>query len=205
MRGRGEIPQGKVSVVRSIALFRKQRNLVSAGQVSRRGFLRRALTASLIAVVWPLPACRRQSAQRGKARLIKMGGKKGELVFNPDRLRIEPGETVRWVVEATGHSTTAYHPQNHPLYRSRIPEGAQAWDSGVLFNKGDSFEHTFTVEGVYHYYCIPHEGAGMVGAILVGRLVDGPATSPVQPEINPAARSKLEELMAWAKTIKTQG
>ena len=27
---------------------------------------------------------------------------------------------------------------------------------------------TLTVEGVYDYYCVPHEHAGMVGRIIVG-------------------------------------
>ena len=33
--------------------------------------------------------------------------------------------------------------------------------------KGSTFEHTFTVGGVYDYYCQPHEAAGMVGRIVV--------------------------------------
>lgn len=130
-----------------------------------------------------------------------MGGPKAELVFLPDRLHIQPGETVRWVIQSGGHSTTSYHPKNHNLYRTRIPEGGQPWDSGVLFDRGDGFEQTFTVPGVYQYYCIPHEGAGMVGAIVVGEAAAGPATGPVQAEIPEAARRKLEELMAWTRGL----
>ena len=51
--------------------------------------------------------------------------------FNPIGLRVAPGTTVRWVVEANVHTATAYHPANggHPL---RIPERAEPWDSGYL-------------------------------------------------------------------------
>lgn len=88
--------------------------------------------------------------------------------FDPVGLYLEPGQTVRWVVDANVHTTTAYHPRNarHSL---RIPEAAVPWDSGFLVNPGDHFEVTFTVEGVYDYFCTPHEAAGMVGRLVVGR------------------------------------
>jgi hypothetical protein len=74
------------------------------------------------------------------------------------------------------HTTTADHPRNanHSL---RIPETAEPWDSGFLVNPGDRFEVTLTVEGVYDYFCLPHEAAGMVGRIVVGRPA-GPGTQP---------------------------
>jgi hypothetical protein len=42
------------------------------------------------------------------------------------------------------------------------------WDSGYLVHPRDYFDVTLTVPGVYDYYCTPHEGAGMVGRIVVG-------------------------------------
>ena len=33
---------------------------------------------------------------------------------------------------------------------------------------GESFEVELTEPGVYDYFCIPHEHAGMVGRIVVG-------------------------------------
>jgi len=87
--------------------------------------------------------------------------------FDPIGLYVEPGTTVRWIVRDNVHTTTAYHPGNdqHSL---RIPEGATPWDSGFLVNPGDHFDVTLTVPGVYDYYCMPHEAAGMVGRIVVG-------------------------------------
>lgn len=178
----------------------------------RRQFMRLAAGAVVFGAASPLLACgvgdgNRTSGPSGspaKAGVVtvRMGGRSGELVFSPDRVRIQPGESVEWVVESAGHSATAYHPDNNATYRSRIPEVAKSWDSGLLATKGDRFQHTFPVEGIYHYYCIPHEGAGMVGAIVVGSPAEGAASTPVQPEVPEAARRKLEELITWAKSLK---
>jgi plastocyanin len=99
-----------------------------------------------------------------------------EVWFDPIGVFVEPGQTVRWIVDANVHTTTAYHPKNdgHSL---RIPEAASPWDSGFLVARGDYFEVTLTVPGVYDYYCQPHEAAGMVGRIVVGRPI-GPGALP---------------------------
>jgi plastocyanin len=96
--------------------------------------------------------------------------------FDPVGLLVEPGTTVRWVVKENVHTTTAYHPKNgrHSL---RIPEGAVPWDSGFLVNPGDHFDVTLTVPGVYDFFCMPHEAAGMVGRLVVGQP-GGPGALP---------------------------
>jgi plastocyanin len=96
--------------------------------------------------------------------------------FDPVGIHINPGQTVRWIVGQNVHTTTAYHPRNgnHSL---RIPETAVPWDSGYLVNPGDHFEVTLEAEGVYDYYCMPHEMSGMVGRIVVGKPT-GPGSLP---------------------------
>jgi plastocyanin len=96
--------------------------------------------------------------------------------FDPVGALVAPGTTIRWVVKENVHTTTAYHPKNdrHSL---RIPERAAPWNSGYLVNPGNHIEVTLTVPGVYDYYCIPHEAAGMVGRIIVG-TPSGPGTEP---------------------------
>lgn len=104
-----------------------------------------------------------------------------DVYFDPVGLHIEPGDTVRWIQVNGYHSITAYHPANGDR-ELRIPESAQPWDSGILLAeypaKGSTFEHTFTVPGVYDYLCMPHEAAGMVGRIVVGKPEGGPGTRP---------------------------
>ena len=96
--------------------------------------------------------------------------------FDPIGIMVAPGTTVRWMVHANVHTTAAYHPRNdhHSL---RIPEKAEPWDSHFLVNPGDHFSITLTVPGVYDYFCAPHEAAGMVGRIVVGKPA-GPGTLP---------------------------
>lgn len=88
--------------------------------------------------------------------------------FDPIGILIKPGQTIRWTNLNAGnsHTTTAYNPANfeRPL---RMPKAAKPWDSDYLL-PNESFSVTFTEQGVYDYYCIPHEHAGMVGRIIVG-------------------------------------
>jgi plastocyanin len=95
--------------------------------------------------------------------------------FDPVGILIRRSQTVRWVCDANVHTTAAYHPANeqHPL---RIPRAAKPWVSDYLL-PGDIFEVVLSVEGVYDYFCAPHEHAGMVGRIIVGRP-GGPGSLP---------------------------
>jgi plastocyanin len=100
---------------------------------------------------------------------IRMQGRAdgAKVWFDPIGVLIKPGQMVRWTNYNPGnsHTTTAYHPANgKPL---RIPEAAKSWDSDYLL-PDESFSITFNEQGVYDYYCIPHEQAGMVGRIIVG-------------------------------------
>jgi len=110
--------------------------------------------------------------------------------FDPVGLLIEPGQVVRWVNTDRGnsHTSTAYHPTNtgHP---QRIPEKAEPWNSDYLL-PDESFELRFTAAGVYDYFCIPHEEAGMVGRIVVGYPMN---SGPPLDNLPEAARQVLPE------------
>ena len=94
--------------------------------------------------------------------------------FDPAGLRLRPGDSVRWLNVDAGnaHTATAYHPANFTRPR-RIPAAATAWDSDYLLPE-EGFAVTLTVEGIYDYFCVPHEHAGMVGRLIVG----DPAADP---------------------------
>jgi plastocyanin len=114
-------------------------------------------------------------ARAAPAEIAMRASARGEEVwFDPVGLWVPPGTTVRWMLHHDVHTTSAYHPANdqHSL---RIPEGAKPWNSGFLVAPGAHFDVTLTVEGVYDYYCLPHEQAGMVGRIVVGKP-GGPGT-----------------------------
>ncbi len=134
---------------------------------------------------------------------VRMVTENGEFHFEPHVVRVEPGDTVRWVLASGRHSATAYHPSNgKPL---RVPEGAEAWDSGVLSDSGATFEKTFDVEGVSDYFCIPHEGVGMVGTVVVGAPHDGAGLAEPQSALPEAARAKIRELNTSAKNPQSKG
>lgn len=82
--------------------------------------------------------------------------KKERNVFIPALLKIEVGDTVKFISKSKGH--------NSQSDKKGIPEGAENWKSKI----GKDFEVTYTIDGTYGYYCTPHRGLGMVGLILVG-------------------------------------
>jgi plastocyanin len=99
----------------------------------------------------------------------------GVVGFDPVGVLVQPGQTVSWICDVNVHTVTAYSPNNdnHSL---RIPTEAQSWASDFLL-PGQRFEVKLTAEGVYDYYCAPHEMAGMVGRLIVGHP-SGPGTLP---------------------------
>ena len=117
----------------------------------------------------------------GGATNVSMTSEGSEFYFDPIGLFVEPGTTVTWTNESGAHSSTAYQEGNGPAEVTRIPEGAEAWDSGTLSEQGATFEHTFETTGTYDYYCIPHKTLGMVGRIVVGEP-GGPAEGSMPPD-----------------------
>ncbi|MEO8580060.1 MAG: plastocyanin/azurin family copper-binding protein [Gemmatimonadales bacterium] len=117
--------------------------------------------------------------------------------FDPIGLFVKAGTTIRWTVRENVHTTTAYHPRNdhRPL---RIPTTAVPWDSGVLVNPGSVFEVTLTVAGVYDYCCAPHEAAGMVGRIVVGKAL-GPGAEPFDYWVGAAGTADWRHVPADAR------
>jgi plastocyanin len=148
-----------------------------------------------------LAAPRLALAGEGPVEIRMQGNADGSHVwFDPIGVHIEAGRTIRWTNLDPGnsHTATAYHPKNfdRPL---RIPAAAEPWNSDYLL-PNESFSVTLTVEGVYDFFCIPHEHAGMVGRIVVGRPGDAkPAVSqggaePI-PEIALKAFPSVEEIV----------
>jgi plastocyanin len=128
--------------------------------ISRRTFLR------IGGLVLAGPALASGAGEVEEVHMV--GNQNGSVVrFAPRGLLVAPGTTIRWRNTDAGnsHTSTAFHPQNfdHPL---RIPAAARPWNSDYLL-PDQSFDVLLTVPGVYDYFCIPHEMAGMVGRIVV--------------------------------------
>lgn len=113
-----------------------------------------------------------------------------EYIFDPIGLHVEPGDTVRWVIESGAHSTTAYAEGNGGAAERRIPEGAEPWNSETMTEVGAEFEYTFEEEGTYDYFCIPHKSLGMVGRIVCGEP-GGPAEESENPDADGIATGEF--------------
>ena len=85
-----------------------------------------------------------------------------QMQFSPRNLTIQPGDTVTWVNQAEEEHNMVSYPDG-------FPAGAQGFASELLTKEGQTWSHTFTVEGTYEYHCIPHLFLGMHGSIVVGK------------------------------------
>ena len=136
---------------------------------SRRGFIRGGIGGTAAAAAAAAGSSGTAAGQTSHTVDMTDG-----LVFDPDELTIAPGDTVVWeTVGTVGHSVTAYEDE--------IPGDAEYFASGGFDSEqaarnaypdgdvasGETFEHTFEVEGEYGYFCIPHESAGMVASLTV--------------------------------------
>lgn len=77
-------------------------------------------------------------------------------VFDPQVLRVQPGDSVKFKAIDTGHNSASK--------KGMIPEGAAHWNGAV----DEEIEMTFEQDGTYGYLCLPQYEMGMVGLILVG-------------------------------------
>jgi pseudoazurin len=95
-------------------------------------------------------------------------GEKGAMVFEPDFVRVAPGDTVRFVPTDKGH--------NAETIKGMVPDGAEPFKS--KFNK--EIVVTFEGEGVYGVKCAPHYAMGMVAIVQVGEPVNLDAAKAVK-------------------------
>jgi halocyanin-like protein len=91
---------------------------------------------------------------------VRVGGGSNGIAFDPAALRVNPGTTVTW--EWTGMGGA------HSVTTAEAPEGGQQLDSGApVSEEGHTYSETLDTPGAYLYYCTPHRGLGMRGAIVV--------------------------------------
>jgi plastocyanin len=145
--------------------------------ISRREFIRAGGTGAMVAASTGLAV-----GQETTTHTVEMTD---QLVFDPAELTIAPGDTVIWEnVGSIGHSVTAYEDAT-PADAAYFASGGFDSETAARNNYsvgdagsgdvvgGETYQHTFEGEGTYEYFCIPHEGAGMVGTIQVGETDQG--------------------------------
>ncbi len=89
------------------------------------------------------------------------------LSFVEAEITIKVGDTVEWRNRSVqAHTVTTDPVQVGEPRLVSVPEGAKVFDSGPVW-PGEIYRRTFSVPGTYEYTCVPHEGFGMRGIIIV--------------------------------------
>lgn len=91
------------------------------------------------------------------------------LQFVPAKISVRAGTRVQWRnVGNIAHTVTTTPSKVSDPALVEIPDAAKDLDSGFIA-ENETYQHTFTEPGTYRYVCIPHEGAAMIGTVVVER------------------------------------
>merc|ERR1712137_1467253 len=104
-----------------------------------------------------------QAATVGVASLALAFGANAAGAVKPGSVTISKGDKVTW-------TNNAGFPHNIVFDEDDVPEGVNADKlsrADYLNAPGETYELTFDTAGEYGYYCEPHQGAGMVGRVIV--------------------------------------
>lgn len=117
-------------------------------------------------------------AAQAKTFHVKMlnGNEHGSMLYEPDYLVIEPGDTVKFLATQRGHNAASID--------GFLPEGAKPFKGQI----NQEVEVTLTVPGLYGIKCSPHYDMGMVMLIQVGKGPTDQGKVPANLPQEPAQR-----------------
>lgn len=92
--------------------------------------------------------------------MVGTPGNGGNFAYDPVVILVEEGQTVTW--EWTGEGGV------HNVRHDDPDVDDPAFESELIGDAGQTFEHTFDEEGAYPYVCDPHAGQNMRGIVVVG-------------------------------------
>ncbi len=95
-------------------------------------------------------------------------GEKGAMVFEPDFLKVEPGDTIKFLVVDKGH--------NAESIKGMLPDGAAEFKGKI----NEEIVYTIEQEGVYGIKCTPHYAMGMVMLVVAGEPANAEAAAAVR-------------------------
>ncbi|MFB6084998.1 MAG: halocyanin domain-containing protein [Halorientalis sp.] len=96
---------------------------------------------------------------------VKVGAGSKGYAFSPAAVHVDNGATVQWKWTGQGGAHNVVSDGKGPL-----DAGAPVAGTGV------KYEYTFKKDGIYNYYCRPHQALGMLGSVVVG--TDYPTVQP---------------------------
>jgi plastocyanin len=152
--------KGPVKTLEMLALNDDLNTVVQSDSMcTRRNAMARAagLAAGLALSVVSAPSF------AAETKTVKMGSDSGQLVFQPDEIKVCKGDSITWVNNKGG-------PHNVVFDEEAIPSGVDKDKISMDDQLGDEGA-TYTVKldtaGTYGYYCEPHAGAGMKATVIV--------------------------------------
>jgi plastocyanin len=99
---------------------------------------------------------------------VKLGTDKGMLAFEPAKLTIKPGDTIKWVNNKLPPHNVVFDGAKNAAKSADFAKALS--QKKLMMSPGQATETTFPADapdGDYTFYCEPHRGAGMVGKITV--------------------------------------
>tara|TARA_B100001250_G_scaffold276940_1_gene239433 strand:+ start:140 stop:571 length:432 start_codon:yes stop_codon:yes gene_type:complete len=79
------------------------------------------------------------------------------MIFSNEIAKIDVGDTIFWQATDKGHNVEF-------IKKNGVPDGVGKFKSKV----SKDAEFTFTIPGIYAYWCTPHKTMGMIGFVIVG-------------------------------------
>ncbi|WP_415382737.1 plastocyanin/azurin family copper-binding protein [Halosimplex sp. TS25] len=118
---------------------------------------------------------------RGESEVsIEVGVGSSGFAFAPTKVWVDPGTTVNFEFVTPSHNVK---PNEQPEGGSL--DGTEGGEFDTV-PEGETYSATLETGGMYTYYCGPHEGQGMKGAVAVGEDVEteevGGGATPLNPE-----------------------
>jgi plastocyanin len=94
---------------------------------------------------------------------VKLGTDKGMLAFEPKKITVKPGDTIKWVNNKVPPHNVVFDPKGGKIakdlsHKQLFMSAGQGYDTVIPAD---------AAPGVYDFYCEPHRGAGMAGKLTV--------------------------------------
>ncbi|MFB6452114.1 pseudoazurin [Bradyrhizobium tunisiense] len=145
--------------------------------------------ALLLAAAAMLAVTSFAAAAEIEVKMLNKGSDGSIMVFEPALVKIEPGDTVKFVAADKGHNAASI--------KGMLPDGAAPF----VGKNGEDMSVKFDQAGVYGVKCVPHYAMGMVAMIVVGTPTNIEQAKAV-PQVGKAKQmfATLFEKLEAAKT-----
>lgn len=144
-------------------------------------------TRSLLFAAMTSIACSSAFAKDWQVQMLSYG-EKGPMVFEPDFIQAQVGDTVTFLPTQPGHHVAS----------ALTPDQQKAWSSKL----NETYTVELTEEGVNLYYCPPHLMMGMVGVIQVGEAVNKESLDQFYPSFRNKIALNPERVDAILEQVK---